>query len=206
MNRLITSLMIVLLVFVGFMLGFIFAASPISLTVDGIEVGCDPAPTIIRNKVFVPIRCVSEALGYPVRWDSAKRRVEIGVPPEGLDMVLELPPFKVKDAQTLTSVTVSGIRYNKGFIMPSYSELSWNLSGKFSKMSFLVGMMDNSQATRTNKLKAYGDGKDIGTIPEQTTAEGIKSYEVDISGINILEIKTDFNFGSTPIISPRAYK
>lgn len=53
------------------------APQAIRLIVNGKEVPSDPAPQMIRDRVFVPIRVVSEALGAEVKWDDATQSVTI---------------------------------------------------------------------------------------------------------------------------------
>lgn len=53
------------------------AEQPIKLIVNGQEVPSDPAPRMIDNRVFVPVRFVAEALGADVNWDDANRAVVI---------------------------------------------------------------------------------------------------------------------------------
>jgi len=53
------------------------AEQPIKLIVNGKEVPSDPAPRMIDNRVFVPVRFVAEALGADVNWDDANRAVVV---------------------------------------------------------------------------------------------------------------------------------
>jgi hypothetical protein len=57
-----------------------YAASPISLVINGRTVPSDPAPQIIQDRVFVPVRFVSEALGLTVGWDASTRTVSVSKP------------------------------------------------------------------------------------------------------------------------------
>lgn len=53
------------------------ANSPIKLIINNQQVQCDPAPQVINNRVFVPIRVVSETLGADVEWDGKNNTVVI---------------------------------------------------------------------------------------------------------------------------------
>ena len=46
-------------------------------TVDGKEVEMDVAPLILENRTFVPIRFISEVLGFQVNWNEENREVTI---------------------------------------------------------------------------------------------------------------------------------
>lgn len=54
----------------------LFMNNPVAL-IDGTEVSMDVPGKIINDKVMIPIRFVSEAMGLAVQWDSANRAVRI---------------------------------------------------------------------------------------------------------------------------------
>ena len=53
------------------------AAGPIRITIDRQPISSDVAPQIINNRTMVPVRVISENLGYRVEWDAPTRRVQI---------------------------------------------------------------------------------------------------------------------------------
>lgn len=55
----------------------VYAANPINIFVDGEEVSSDVPPQIIDDRVMVPVRWVSEALGADVHWDQENDQVII---------------------------------------------------------------------------------------------------------------------------------
>ncbi len=55
----------------------VFASNPIQIIVNGKEISPDVPPQMIDNRVMVPIRWVSEALGAEVQWDQENQRVII---------------------------------------------------------------------------------------------------------------------------------
>lgn len=57
--------------------GMAMGADGIKLIVNGKEVACDPAPQMISDRVFVPVRFVSEALGAKVDWDDSRNAVVV---------------------------------------------------------------------------------------------------------------------------------
>lgn len=52
-------------------------AQNIEITLNGTKIDTDVAPLIVQNRTFVPIRFISEELGYKVFWNDAKRQVTI---------------------------------------------------------------------------------------------------------------------------------
>ncbi len=59
------------------------ATGQIRLVVNGREISPDVPPIIANDRVLVPIRWVSEALGAVVNWDEATRTVTVTEPDEG---------------------------------------------------------------------------------------------------------------------------
>ncbi|GBF76776.1 hypothetical protein PA598K_05263 [Paenibacillus sp. 598K] len=57
--------------------GSIYAAGAIKLIVNGQAVKTDVSPFMTKERVMVPIRFVSEALGYNIQWDESKQQVTI---------------------------------------------------------------------------------------------------------------------------------
>ncbi|OIQ59772.1 hypothetical protein MOTE_10280 [Moorella thermoacetica] len=180
------------------------AAPSIRLVVDGREVVCNVPPFIKDGRTFVPLRFVAEALGYPVKWDEQNWTVYIGVPPEGMDLVTDLKPFRSSEVKLLSSspVTITGIQYNHGYRC-DYGEIYWNLSGKFKTLTFLTGCPDNSTLDSSDEIRIYGDGKLIGKAPPLSPSDGIKEYSFDVSGVRILQINSSIWDGAVTLINPR---
>ena len=55
----------------------VFANRNIKITLDGNEIKTDVAPFIKEDRTLVPIKFISEALNYDVKWNEAKRTVAI---------------------------------------------------------------------------------------------------------------------------------
>jgi hypothetical protein len=55
--------------------------------VNGIQTGLDTAPVIANGRTLVPLRFISEALGYTIHWEGISRTVTI----LGSDPVMEVP-------------------------------------------------------------------------------------------------------------------
>lgn len=80
----------------GIMIGIVLSMStaafsailPVKIVLDGKELYADTPPQVINDRVFVPIRAVSEALGVDVEWDKSTRTVIMTSPQN-------MPAFKV---------------------------------------------------------------------------------------------------------------
>ncbi|MDF9409808.1 copper amine oxidase N-terminal domain-containing protein [Pelotomaculum isophthalicicum JI] len=51
------------------------ADTPIKLVINGQQIDSNPSPIMYQNRVFVPIRLVSQALGYNVTWQDSDQTV-----------------------------------------------------------------------------------------------------------------------------------
>ncbi|MDF9410031.1 MAG: hypothetical protein A4E53_00571 [Pelotomaculum sp. PtaB.Bin104] len=54
--------------------------APIKIMLDGREIVTETPPQIINDRTFVPLRVISEAMGFDVKWDSAARTVILTSP------------------------------------------------------------------------------------------------------------------------------
>jgi len=70
------------------MIGVAYAATslkadiaPFKIYVDGSEFKPDPAPVVINDRTYLPLRAMGDALGVPVNWNESKRQVEVGKAP-----------------------------------------------------------------------------------------------------------------------------
>ncbi|GAA0356885.1 copper amine oxidase N-terminal domain-containing protein [Bacillus horti] len=77
MKRKVAVFTLAIMLVVSALAGSIFAANTIQLVVNGKFVKTDVAPLITQGRVMVPIRFVSEALGYNIQWDQGKKQVSI---------------------------------------------------------------------------------------------------------------------------------
>lgn len=63
-----------------------FAGAPVRLFIRGSYVEGDVAPRIVENRSLVPLRLISEALGYDVAWNDADRSIRITQNDRALDL------------------------------------------------------------------------------------------------------------------------
>lgn len=83
--------------------------------IDGKEISMDVPGKIINNKVMIPIRFVSESLGFIVHWNSTDRSVNIKEP------VASVPDIDIEDAKNVTGQTYFGQSNEHSFSVPSES-------------------------------------------------------------------------------------
>jgi len=81
-------MMVVLVAGITFQSSQTFAASPISVYVDGQELYMDVPPVIMDGRTMVPLRAVSEAVGCKVDWFSSDQRIVVYSPAGGDPLVV----------------------------------------------------------------------------------------------------------------------
>ncbi|MGL4736927.1 MAG: N-acetylmuramoyl-L-alanine amidase [Cellulosilyticaceae bacterium] len=72
-----------------------------------------PAKTI-NNKIMVPVRFISEQLGFEVRWDGGSRTIRINSPIETLPEIEESEETEDKQEDSDVEVSEADIRYERG--------------------------------------------------------------------------------------------
>ncbi len=80
----------------------IFANSDIKLWIDGNYVTSDVSPVIENDRTLVPLRVISENLGYDVDWDSDTKEIVITKPKEGYTDVFTIIAFTIGDNNLYT--------------------------------------------------------------------------------------------------------
>lgn len=80
----------------------IFANSDIKLWIDGNYVTSDVSPVIENDRTLVPLRVISENLGYDVDWNDDTKEVVITKPKEGYTDVFTVIAFTIGDSNLYT--------------------------------------------------------------------------------------------------------
>ena len=85
-------------IFAGFLLTCqVFAARDIKILVRGNEVTSDVMPLIENSRTLVPIRVISESLGYLVVWDNENREVKISKDSKNLTLKIGSNVISLED-------------------------------------------------------------------------------------------------------------
>ena len=88
----------------------------------------DAAPIIVNDRTLVPVRFISEKLGYVVKWDGNSRTVSVTKPKETSSSVsITKPTEKEEDDKNLIKLSSIGVNDKIG-----YCEITLNLSEKLS--------------------------------------------------------------------------
>lgn len=135
----------------------------VEIFVDGVEMkptdaNGKPVETFVYNgTTYVPLRAVSQSLGYAVNWDGANQRVYIGEQPGQKQYLLTVcPPYQTREYSAPATITMAGTKYANCASFGSDGWALFNLNGQYSTLSFDVGHIDG-QGMHQGSLNIYLD-------------------------------------------------
>lgn len=178
------------------------SSRPLTVIVDNIEKTSD-VPVIHKGgHIYVPVRVLSESLGYPVEYVEGQMTVYVGVRPMGTDLVNQLKSLtgiKIKQP-----VKISGIGYTKGYSLSqgAFSDVRWKLDGRFRSVTINLGIPDNLPED-TAEFTVTADDKIIGKV-KLSKDHGLKEFNYNVKGVNVLAVSCSSGKGGA-LISPRAH-
>ncbi len=205
--------LIVIIIFIsGLFIGTIYSDEAVRLFVNGKEIYCDVPPFIKGGRTFVPIRCIVEALQIPIKWNSAKREVLVGIPPEGIDLVNDIPAYEGQGVQITSYVVICGTKYKTGYIMKKNDDfLRWNLGGNYNIFKFSCGFLDGEKPESCCTIHIIADGTEIGKEKiDHSLGLGMQEFTFDVTSKKIITIRVDsdncnyYFYSSLGIINPIA--
>lgn len=130
----------------------------VDIYVDGVEMkptdaNGNPVETFVYNgTTYVPLRAVSQSLGYAVNWDGVNQRVYIGEQPGQKQYLLSVcPPFQTERYSTPTTFKMAGDTYSHGFVLDCHGGSAlFNLNGQYSTLEFDLAYTDSSNKAACN--------------------------------------------------------
>ncbi len=177
----------------------------IKIVVDGKEVnfGLDSEgkkiePFIYNGTTYLPVRAVGEAVGKDVSWDQSSKTVFLGstavnnnftqVNTEEKDLVNTLDAFnRTTGMGNYVNIYTEGEK--KGIELKLWndtdSHVNYNLDGKYTNISCLVGVRD---ASKKGYLKFIGDGRMLAEYPIESD-KMVDNVNVDVTGVKNLMIQ-----------------
>ncbi|MCL2838846.1 MAG: stalk domain-containing protein [Oscillospiraceae bacterium] len=170
----------------------------INVVVNGrvVDFDADSRPFITEGRTFLPVRAISEALGYPVNWDGDTQTVFIGITPGETNLMRDIPRTNVRNMVTgaNTRAILNGheyfdaIRFSSG-VGPVDAEQTHALNGQFIELTGLLGIIDGESITDNVTFIFIADGNRRLAEFEVVPASLPSSISVDVTGVQELTIE-----------------
>ena len=147
-------------------------------------------PMVFEGSTFVPLRAISEALGYPVSWDGATTTVYVGRQPQGTPFLQAAPWFERSRMETRT-VNMLGNPYANAIVTGIIGGWSHhNLNAQFSTLSGTIGRIDGtgSRAGEISTVSFIGDGRELASFNVDGNTMPTE-ISVDVTGVLVLRIQ-----------------
>lgn len=182
----------------------------IKIVIDGKPAVLQSEPLLIEGKTYLPLRDIGEALDKQVEFDGANNTIFIGQGEKNYRPSTGIYQLEPLHGETYLNVGYGGDDYlqpaDEGGKISLYkqnfstinsiafldgSSVAFNLyDHKYYLIRGFAGVDDsNPSYTEKGIVKFYGDGKEIATITTGTKRDEPIPFEVDVTGIEKLEIK-----------------
>lgn len=168
-------------------------------------------PFIYRGRTFVPLRLVSDALGYEVDWDGDNFTVIIGdtavatpaPAPTNHNLIDILPPYTITGATSvkffpttsMESLTMGGAAVKNSMSISAGAapqSAYFNLGGKYKSLTGVIGTLDS--ANKDAMVKFIADGVLIESV-DVINGELPKNFALNTTGVQELKIEHAGNNG-----------
>ncbi len=166
----------------------------ITIYVNGVEMkpadaNGNPVETFVYNgTTYIPLRAVSQSLGYNVQYDGSTKSVYIGDDPRMTNYLVNVcPPYEKSRYDTPSSFTMSGQTYTNGFTMKDNSYALFNLNGKYQSLEFDLGHIDGTSMS-DETVTIYLDGT-VSKVIEVKAEELPKHYTIPLNGALQMKIE-----------------
>ncbi|WP_316569275.1 NPCBM/NEW2 domain-containing protein [Neobacillus sp. YIM B06451] len=152
-------------------------------------------PRVLAYKgiMYAPVNAVGDLLGDKAFYNKTVDTVFFGTNLNGSYMSDILKPYyATSTVNTNKTMQIAGKTYTKGYSMEFYysdgaDKYSLNLDGKYSKITGLIGIDDNSRNNYDTNIEIVGDGEVLASV--KLTQGGLPSnVDVDIAGVKKLEV------------------
>ncbi|SKA77950.1 NPCBM/NEW2 domain-containing protein [Caloramator quimbayensis] len=180
--------------------------SPVSqfnakLVIDGTERpsayndGINNIPSLIlyQNNVYTPINYIANNMDKTIQYKSQEKTFYVGKIPEGQYMSDILKPFNVQDGKCYINedLKLAGKDYFKGYHLFTFynsSVFSFNLEGKYSDLSGLIGACNYAKYNNDATVEIYGDDNLLAKY-EITPDNLPQNINLNVTGVLKLTIK-----------------
>ena len=161
-------------------------------------------PIIFEGTTFMPLRAISEALGYPADWNPHTTTAYIGTRTRAPQPFLDAAPWvernRVGGTLQVNNATMNGVFYPNAILSSHNSSAQWSrheLNRQFSTLTGVIGREDGSGAL-PGSITFIGDGRTLAvfSVGGDTRPQNVS---VDVRGVSELEIRVQLATGGTTL-------
>lgn len=208
MKKFLSLTLAVLLVFSCFGSLAMAEEKPITVTINGVLLTFDVQPQIVNDRTLVPIRAISEYLGYQVSWTQANQQIDIKDAETAMVMHIGSADYTVNDV-SYTADVAPQIISDRTFVPLRLigetfnAEVSWNAPERA-----VIIKVDLSTDVPFETTGSYVNGKDYramgitgfvpatGTVTRETAAgtiQGDATLFQPVSEVNAIAMIEAYN-------------
>ncbi len=133
--------------------------------------------------------------GIPLRVEGGRRRYLSDLAPTVVEEEGAFGrtwPYQRDQALEGGPIQLDSLRYAKGLSLHSRCRLRWALTGRYVRFSALIGIADEVGLEGNCPVVISGDGRELWRKDTLTGADPAQAIDLDLSGIQTLEIFVDF--------------
>ena len=164
------------------------AQVPVKLWIHGDYVSTDAYPYIEKGRTLVPLRVISESLGYDVNWDQGTRQVTVEKNGKSIQLVINSNQVLVKDSsgeRTITIDVAAGISNDRTFVpLRAVAELfgeTVNWDGKYRTAIVGEGYSADNSIEKITDDYVQGVKQELEKILHQQARISYDPYEFQFS-------------------------
>ena len=174
-------------------------AQDVKITLNGNEIKSDVAPFIKENRTLVPVRFISDALEYDVKWDNDKRTVSINNNDKNMVLTINDKNINVDGKTKITDVAPT-LYNNRTYVPIRFISENFGVDVKWDNDSRTVVLENEKYSNLTSEENEYLNNISKYTKITQAKFEEIKSYFYEnASKYSKDEIKAKFDELSSEI-------
>lgn len=158
------------LVLIVFVTSTVFAGRSPIIQYNGKIIKSDVSPYIQNERTMVPIRFISETLGYEVKWDKDKREVEVLGKDTEIKLTIDSKNAKVNEKDVKLDAPAS-IKKERTFVPLRFVAENLKAEVKWDKDNFKVIINDKNSSSLSLNLSA----------DEENYVKEIKSLQGDLN-------------------------
>lgn len=128
------------------------------ITLNGMLIQTDVSPFVMENRTMVPIRFISEALGYKVDWEESTKKVSITDAKKSLILIIGNPDYIINingNEEKKSSDVAPIIRQNRTFVPLRFiaEEFGMNIEWDDNLRVVILGDKKNYNEVLIEKIK-----------------------------------------------------